>query len=117
MINGSPAVANGRVLFMTTDRLLSIGLKNPGKPLPIPASVAEPAPAKGAAVTVVRVFPGEVVLHPGESADLKAFGFDEHGHPLGEVKVDWSLAGSRLPEGLPAPPPGTPGPPAAPGNA
>ena len=50
-------------------------------------------------------------LRPGESVELKALGYDAGGHLIGEVKVDWSLAGSKLPEGLPPPAPGTPGPP------
>ncbi len=32
VINGSPAVANGRVFFMTTDQMFCLGLKEPGKP-------------------------------------------------------------------------------------
>jgi outer membrane protein assembly factor BamB len=116
VINGSPAVANGRVFFMTTEQMFCIGLKEAGKPGVVPAPIKEPAAAPGAAVAHVRVFPADVVLHPGDTTDFTALGYDEHGHPLGMVKVDWSLVGSRLPEGLPPPAPGTPPPPALQGT-
>jgi outer membrane protein assembly factor BamB len=116
VINGSPAVANGRVFFMTTKEMYSIGLKEPGKAGAIPAAAKEAPPANPATVTHVQIFPADVVLHPAESVELKALGYDAGGHLVGEVKVDWSLAGSRLPEGLPPPPPGTPGPPALQGT-
>ena len=54
------------------------------------------------------MFPADTSLHPGERGEFKAVGFDAGGRPLGELKVDWSLAGMRLPEGIPPPPPGTP---------
>jgi outer membrane protein assembly factor BamB len=111
VINGSPAVANGRVFFMTTEQMFCIGLKEPGKPGAIPPAAKEAAPAQGAAVTHIRVFPAEITLFPGGNAEFKAFGYDDHGHALGELKADWSLAGARLPEGLPPPPMGAPGPP------
>ncbi len=114
VINGSAAVANGRVLFMTTDQMFCLGLKEPGKPGQLAAPVKEAA--NGKAVAHVQVFPADVVLRPGESAELKALAFDGEGQSLGEVKVDWSLAGSRLPEGVPPPPMGTPPPPALQGS-
>ncbi len=116
VINGSPAVANGRVFFMTTEQMFCIGLKEPGKPNEIPAPVKEAPVAKGAAVAFVQVLPADTVARPGESVDFKAIGFDNGGRSLGEVKVDWSLAGSRLPEGIPPPPMGTPAPPALQGK-
>jgi outer membrane protein assembly factor BamB len=114
VINGSPAVANGRVFFMTTDQMFCLGLKEPGQPIALPAPAIEAAGGK--AVTHVRVFPADVVLRPGENVELKAFGYYETGAPAGEIKVDWSLTGQRLPEGLPPPPMGTPPPPALQGT-
>ena len=98
VINGSPSVANGRVLFMTTEQMFCLGLKEPGPAAPIPAAVQEPPAARGAAVSHVAVFPADLVLHPGEAAELKAFGFDDHGRALGEIKVDWSLAARGFPK-------------------
>lgn len=112
-INGSAAVANGRVYFMTSNDLFCIGTKDgkaaaPTRPLRQPRLVggAEPEPAH------LQIVPADVVLIPGQSIDLEVRAFDAKGQPLGEVSATWSLAGPRPPEGVvPAPPaPGTPPP-------
>jgi len=60
-----------------------------------------------------------VTLKPGESVDVKAFAFDDAGHKIGEVKVEWEKAGQLppvFPVGLTAPKPApgaTPPPPIA----
>lgn len=113
-INGSPSVANGRVYFMTSENLYCIGKKGEPKADKIPAPVAEaplPANAKPASL---QVYPADVAIHPGDSVNLSAWAYDDHGRLIGEVAVDaWSLAGLRPPEGLSPPPKGAT-PPAAP---
>ena len=71
---------------------------------------------KGAAIAHINVFPADVTLHPGDECRVQGVRLRRQGPALGEVKVDWSLAGSRLPEGLPPPPEGTPPPPALQGK-
>lgn len=116
-INGSPAIVNGRVYFMTSHELYCLGKKGHDAPpgaIP-PAPTEEPA-AKDAKPAHVQIFPADIVLAPGGSEELKARAYDDKGRLLGEVEVKWSLAGQRLPEGLPPPPQGAPAPPALKGE-
>jgi outer membrane protein assembly factor BamB len=105
-INGSAAVANGRVYFMTSTDLYCIGKKD-GKPGPTPAVATESNKGEGEAAHL-QIEPADIVLYPGESADLKALSYDSKGRLLGEATVTWSLAGPRPPEGLPPPPKNAP---------
>jgi len=109
-LNGSPAVCNNRVYFMTSDELYCIGKKDGMKGAnPIPAPRAE-MPAPNAKPAHLQIFPAEVVVNPGDSFELKALAYDEHGRPLGEVKATWELAGQLPPQGAPPPPPNAPKP-------
>jgi outer membrane protein assembly factor BamB len=118
-INGSPAVANGRIYFMTTEDLYCIGKKDAGgegKAAAAAAADGESAEGEGEPAHL-QVVPADVALHPGESVELKARAFDVKGRPLGDAKVEWSLAGMRPPvpyTPAPPPPPGTPTPPPPP---
>jgi outer membrane protein assembly factor BamB len=113
---GSPAILDGRVFFMTSNDLYCFGKKDhKGDPEVVPPLPKEtPADGKPAHLQVV---PADVTAAPGESVDFKAYAFDAHGQPLGEVKVDWALGPMKAPvypPGIvppPAPPAGTPGPP------
>ncbi len=105
-INGSAAVANGRVYFMTSADLLCIGKKD-GRPGPEKPWTKDTAKGQGEAKHL-QILPADIVLYPGESADLKAFAYDGKGEPLGEVDVQWSLAGPSPPQGLPPPPKNAP---------
>jgi outer membrane protein assembly factor BamB len=103
-ISGSPAVANGRIYFMTTQDLYCIGKKNhtaaaetvPPQP---EESAATPTPSRPA---LLQVVPADLVLHPGESAQFKARLFDEHGRFLRDAQAEWKV-GPMLP---PPPVPG-----------
>jgi outer membrane protein assembly factor BamB len=105
-INGSAAVANGRVYFMTSTDLFCIGKKD-GKAGPLTKVASEENKGEGEA-THLQIEPADIVLYPGESADLKALTYDSKGRLLGEAAVAWKLAGPRPPEGLPPPPPNAP---------
>jgi outer membrane protein assembly factor BamB len=107
-INGSAAVANGRVYFMTSNDLVCIGKKD-GRPGPAQPAATEDVKDEGR-LAHLQIVPADIVLYPGDSADLKATTFDAKGRPLGEASVAWSLAGPRPPEGLPPPPKGAPAP-------
>jgi outer membrane protein assembly factor BamB len=105
-INGSVAVANGRVYFMTSSDLVCIGKKD-GKPGPAEKPTVEQKKGTGEPA-YLQVEPADIDLYPGQTADLKAFAYDAKGWPLGAVDVDWSLAGIRPPVGLPPPPKNAP---------
>lgn len=95
-VNGTPAVANGRVYFSTSEEIICIGTKEgaPGK-----APILGPPGGKPGNVRHIQVIPADVTLYAGQSASFKALGFDVNGDFVSEMKVEWSL-----PE--PTPPPG-----------
>ncbi|HEY7155116.1 MAG TPA: PQQ-binding-like beta-propeller repeat protein [Gemmataceae bacterium] len=103
---GSPAIANGRVYFLTSEELLCVGKKdakgNGAKAAQPKAEKAE-ASAKAAHLQVV---PADVALTPGQSVNFKALAYDDHGRLIGEIKAEWSLAGPlppAFPIGMPQP--------------
>lgn len=99
-INGSAAVADGRVFIVTGTDLYCIGTKDgkAGQPPPLPA---EPPAKPDAAIAHLQIVPADVVLSKGESVTFRIRAFDAQGRFLREVTADsWSL-----PE---PPPPATP---------
>lgn len=92
---GSPAVADGRVVFSTTTETICLGRKDIG-----PASAAiPPLPAErpaepNAAPALVQVRPCEILVKPGETARFRAVAFDDRGHELGPVEAQWSCDAS-----------------------
>jgi outer membrane protein assembly factor BamB len=123
-LTGSPAVANGRIYFLTSEELLCIGKKD-GKGAEEAggtAAKAEPPVPADAKPAHLQVEPADVALTPGQSVTFKARAYDDHGRLMGEVKVDWSLAGPlppAFPVGMAAPPPPKtpqPAPPPMPGK-
>jgi outer membrane protein assembly factor BamB len=112
-VKGSAIAVNGKVYFMTTDKMYCLGKKDhsakSGAILPEPM---EAPVAKDAKPAHLQILPADVVLMPGESASFTVRAFDDKGRLIGESKGEWSLAGQLLPEGVPPPPPGTPPPPA-----
>lgn len=109
-INGSPAVANNRIYFMTNEALYCIGQKGAKDAGVIPPEPPEGPPAAG---TQLQVFPSDVALEPGESATFRARLYDAKGKFVREEKtVKWSVAPMIPPPPLPsAPVPKTPPPP------
>ena len=108
-INGSPAVANGRIYFSTSRETFCIGKTEQ----PVSAVTLPPQPAEEAAgvkVAHLQVVPADVMLDPGESAQFKVRAFDDHGRFLQEVPAQWSLTGPLPPAGV-APQPGQKPPP------
>jgi len=100
-INGSPAVANGRVYFATSEEIFCIGLKN-AKSAPQPdVEVKEAPPPADAKATHLQIIPADAIVYPGKSVTFTLRAFDEKGRFLREVKGEsWSL---------PDPPPGPTG--------
>ncbi len=93
-INGSPAIANGRVYFITNNMLYCIGTPDgkAGQPSPVVGD-ATVAPA-GAQAAHLQVVPGEINLVPGASARFAARLFDAKGRMIGETKAEWALEGA-----------------------
>ncbi len=111
-LNGSPAIANGRIFFNTRDELYCIGKKDyAAAAVNIPPQPAEMPPE--AQPTHLEVVPADVVLAPGESATFEARLFDKNGHFLHKTEATWSLPVPPPPAPAPgaraaAPPPGAP---------
>jgi outer membrane protein assembly factor BamB len=114
-LNGGPAVANGKVFFLTSNEFICIGKKgSTAKADPIPAQPTEKA-GDGKAVKAA-VYPADVLLNPGESKQLSVRLLDSQGHVVKETKeATWTLAPPPLPPAAPVPPmSSTPPPPAGP---
>lgn len=101
-LNGSPAVANGRVYFSTAEEMLCIGTKD-GVAVQVDESLP-PAPKLGK-ITHLQVVPAEIALYPGQSAAFKVRGFDANGNFVSDVKAEWSLPAPAPPPGVKANPP------------
>jgi outer membrane protein assembly factor BamB len=101
-VNGTPAIANGRVYFSTSEEIICIGLPNgePGK-----APVVQSPAVKPGKITHVQIIPAEVALYSGESVSFKALGYDADGNFVKEVKAEWSLPEPTPPPGAKAKPP------------
>lgn len=93
-INGSPAIANGRVYFITNNMIYCIGNEQgkPGSALPTDDGPGM-APA-GAAPAHLQVVPGEINLAPGGRARFRARLFDAMGRLIGDRNATWSVEGA-----------------------
>jgi outer membrane protein assembly factor BamB len=80
-IYASPAISNGRVYFVTRDRTICIGAKNPQVASdPIPEMEAE---VRGDdKVDLVQLRPYEIDMHNGDSVKYEAFAFNKNGRLL-----------------------------------
>lgn len=101
-INGSPAISNGRIYFMTGSDLFCIGSKDPSNSETDAAAQKEPAAGE---VAQIALFPADVAVKPGTPLKLELRGFDAGGRFVRTLEEgEWSLAGQRPPEGvIPAP--------------
>jgi outer membrane protein assembly factor BamB len=91
-INGSPAIANGRIYLPTEKMIYAIGHKD-AKPAPPAVSAVPPvekAPA-GAQAAHLQIIPAEAVLKPGAQQKFRARTFDTQGRLIGEVQPQWSV--------------------------
>ena len=106
-INGSPAIANGRVYITTSDEIYCIGAKD-AKPAPEPA-VKQVAMKQPVAFTQVQIEAAETVTHPGGTVKLRVRLFDENGELVKTREelpsVKWSLPAPTPPPGAKTNPP------------
>jgi outer membrane protein assembly factor BamB len=95
-INGSPAVANGRIYLPTTNSLYAIGPKQPNKSVTAKSIVPPPqkAPA-GSKPAYVQVIPAEINLKPGASRKFRARALDDNRRVIGDVEAQWSVQGLK----------------------
>ena len=93
-INGAPAVAGGRVYFITNSDLYCIAAPG-GSGGDRDAATGPPSAAPaGAEPAHVQVVPGEINLGPGGRARFVARVFDAKGRLIGERDAEWTLEGA-----------------------
>jgi outer membrane protein assembly factor BamB len=114
-LNGSPAVANGRIFFNTRDELYCIGNKDyQPTPVSIPAPATESAADSNSKPSHLQVVPADVVLSPGESVTFEARLFDDKGRFLRKTAARWTLPSPPPPPAAATPPGVKPAAPAGP---
>lgn len=104
-LNGSPAVANGRVYFCTSTQTICIGKKEHKGATEKAPELKEETAEPNAKPSHLQVVPADVSLDPGESVAFKARLFDDHGRFLKEVEAKWELSAMIPPPPLPGTPP------------
>jgi hypothetical protein len=98
-IQGSPAIANGRVYFMTRYNAYCLGAKDASqKVVPIPPTPKEAT--AGATPTKIQLVPAEVTLTPGQDVKFNVRGFDANGAAvtvaLGNSQANqWTVTGPK----------------------
>jgi outer membrane protein assembly factor BamB len=110
-LNGTPAVANGRIFFNTRDELYCIGKKDyTPTEAKVPTPTAEPVVEGTGKPTHLQVIPADVVLAPGESVTFEARLFDDKGRFLRKTTAKWTLPNPTPPPPAPTPPGAKPAP-------
>ncbi len=106
-VNGTPAIANGRIFLPTAEFVYCIGKKDAQKATAdaIPAAPVEEAVTQDTPITFLQVYPVDLTLYPGQSAQLKVRGFDKLGRFVKEVEADWSVPAPPIPPGAKTGPP------------
>jgi outer membrane protein assembly factor BamB len=89
---GSPAIADGRVVFFTTTELICLGRKDAGPQKVPPVGLAAEGPADSQPASVL-VRPAEVLLEPGQTVDFRAIAYDAQGRLIKPVAAQWSYGG------------------------
>ena len=92
-INGSVAIADGRIYLLTNNNLYCIGNKTSGEAGSAPAVPSPEPAAAGAEPAFVQVVPGEIVLSAGSKQQFRARAFDAKGRLIGKADATWTLEG------------------------
>ncbi len=93
-INGSPAIAGGRVYFITNNSLYCIAGSRPQPRAKAPAVAAPGLAPAGSLPAHLQVIPAEINLVPGGRARFRARLYDRLGRLIGEREADWALEGA-----------------------
>lgn len=89
---GSPAIADGRIVFFTTKEMVCLGSKDAQpQAVQIPPLPAEAALDKAPATVLVR--PADVIVKPGESVQFQAQVYNKAGQLLPPATAVWSFGG------------------------
>lgn len=101
-IYATPAIADGRIFFVTRDRTICIGNENAG----VVQDISIPPLEEGegsSEVASIQLVPYETRVFGGGDVEYKVFGFNELGQALGEVDAELSLgdgwSGASLSDG------------------
>lgn len=107
-VNGSPAIANGKVYFMTSDTFYCIGKTSPdATPLPLPAQATETPVGQDTQVAHIQIVPADVLLNPRQSVPFHVQTFNSRGQRLGSLDhTTYELASASLPPLPPTAPKG-----------
>lgn len=89
---GSPAVANGRVYFMTRYHTYCLGVKTPSVSVAIAPPKSREMPLPTGADGTVHIVPAEVTLRPGDGLKFFARQFTSEVH-VRQLKPTWSFSG------------------------
>jgi hypothetical protein len=91
---GSPAVADGRVVFFTTQEMVCLGRQDAKQqPIDVPRLPDEPRAAPNAPAALIQIRPCEVLVKPGEAVQFRVVAFDKEGRELGSASAKWSYRG------------------------
>ncbi|MCS6861461.1 MAG: PQQ-like beta-propeller repeat protein [Abditibacteriales bacterium] len=91
---GAPAIWNGKIYVLTTEKLYCFGRKGNNGRAGVPASpdVPEPPRPKPGPTVALQIIPAEVLLHPGEKVRFTIRGIDANGFPtqtFDPAKAKW----------------------------
>jgi outer membrane protein assembly factor BamB len=101
---GSPIAYNGKLYIQTDKKLYAFGKKgnNPGAKTVVWKDEAWPEINKTAAPAKLQIIPNEVLLHPGQAAQVRVRGLDANGFTthesvdLKDVKIDTYIPPTAL---------------------
>jgi outer membrane protein assembly factor BamB len=99
VIFGSVAISDGHVYLQAANKTYCIGPKDfqevkaeiPAPPIEYLDNRFSPTPV------LLQVVPCDVSLHPGQTVQFTARGFDAMGRPVGQSKPQWSIGKVTLP--------------------
>ena len=95
-IYGSPAIAYGRVYFMTEEGLYCLGAQRAAASTssqPASASTSDTVAMSSSVPASIQIVPTEVLARSGNLLQFSVRAFDDKGARIGEKAAEWSLNG------------------------
>ncbi len=93
VLNGSPAVVNGRVYFMNTFDMYCLGSKDKTAPPVIIPQLPPELQSNAKSATTLQVVPAETTVFPGERLMFTTRLFDENRRLLSSTSPMWTVEG------------------------
>ncbi len=105
--NATASIANGKIYIANRDELFCISKGGKVEIASLPTMPAEPEAAEGDAVAQLQIYPAEITLAPGSTADFELRAYNAKGQRIKNAKlsVKWTLPTPPLPKGATMPPP------------